>query len=220
MRYDAIVIKIGCTGGIAAGKSLFCSYMAGNGAAVIDADEVTHYLLNSDLALKTQLVNAFGGQILASDFSVSRPELAAVAFSSPDQKKTLESIVHPYLRKEILQRIERFALRKPPMLIIEGALLIETGAADFYGLRALIVVEAPLSAAAARLRESKKIGESDIEKRISVQSPGTERLKSGDFIIINSGDKNLLEKMARNVFDAVMKNCGLIPSDPPTHGQS
>ena len=205
LRYDSLVIRIGCTGGIAAGKSLFCSYLHKNGATVIDADALTHELLKYSKDLQFRLVKAFGDHILTQDAVIDRKKLAAAAFLSPDRKLLLESIVHPYLRNKILEDIKSLSAQQVPLLIIEGALLIETKAADFYDLQALIVVETPVDQAVERLRSIRKMTEDDIKNRISIQSSSITRIRSGDFIVINSGDKNLLEQMAHNVFNSITK---------------
>lgn len=57
---------IGLTGGIGSGKSTVSRFLAEMGAVVINADEVAHQALQSDIELQQEIVADFGDQILTA----------------------------------------------------------------------------------------------------------------------------------------------------------
>jgi dephospho-CoA kinase len=204
------MIKVGCTGGIAAGKSLLCSYLGELGASVIDADVVTHRLLATNLDLKNSLISHFGTDILDHDGTISRLRLGEKAFSSLGSGRMLNEITHPYIRKEISFQIDVLERQNvpPKVVVLEGALLVETGAVDFYGLRHLIVVEAPDDVVSYRLRLLRGMAQDTIDQRIAAQMEKLRRIRQGDYVVINSGSEKMLYKMAVNVYSDITNRLG------------
>ena len=66
------MLKVGLTGGIAAGKSVVGEMFAALGAQVIQADEISHQLMQPGEAVYQEVVRHFGREILNSDGSVNR----------------------------------------------------------------------------------------------------------------------------------------------------
>ncbi len=97
------MLKVGLTGGIAAGKSVVGEMFVGLGAHLVQADRIAHSLMQPGEAVYNEVVRHFGREILNPDGSVNRAKLAEVAFgpaSAPEGQRAsrieeLNRIVHP-----------------------------------------------------------------------------------------------------------------------------
>ena len=97
------MLKVGLTGGIAAGKSVVGEMFVALGAHLVQADRIAHSLMQPGEAVYNEVVRHFGREILNPDGSVNRAKLAEVAFgpaTAPEgQRKSrieeLNRIVHP-----------------------------------------------------------------------------------------------------------------------------
>jgi dephospho-CoA kinase len=76
------MLKVGLTGGIAAGKSVVGEIFVGLGAHLVQADRIAHSLMQPGEAVYNEVVRHFGREILNPDLSVNRGKLAEVAFGS------------------------------------------------------------------------------------------------------------------------------------------
>ena len=94
---------IALTGSIATGKSTVASLVALNGMRIIDADTISHEILD---ASASWVEETFGKEFLRLG-KVDRPKLGELVFSDEESKKTLEAFLHPKIREEILKRSEK-----------------------------------------------------------------------------------------------------------------
>jgi dephospho-CoA kinase len=76
---------IALTGGIATGKSTVASLMGLNGLRIIDADAISHRLLDENASWVGE---HFGSQYVIGG-KVNRPELGKIIFANRDAKKEL-----------------------------------------------------------------------------------------------------------------------------------
>ena len=97
--------RVGLTGGIGSGKSTVAAMLASQGAVIIDADQIARDLVEPGGAALAELVTEFGPRILQADGSLSRAELASLAFSDPRATERLNAIMHPLIRAEAARRL-------------------------------------------------------------------------------------------------------------------
>lgn len=113
---------LGLTGGIACGKSHLSQTLRKAGAYVIDADEISHQLtVDNGLALpalKEAFPTAFDGALL------NRKRLAEIVFTNPEALASLNSIMHPLIKSEIIHQIEDHM--EDLVLVLDIPLLFET----------------------------------------------------------------------------------------------
>ena len=123
---------IGLTGGIASGKSTVASTLGTWGAYVIDADKLGHSAYISGTQAFTDVVAAFGGDIIGADGEVDRRSLGGKVFGNPDGLKKLTDIVWPAIMRMAEIEIANAKAKDPRRaVVLEAAVLIE---AEWLGL--------------------------------------------------------------------------------------
>ena len=119
---------IGITGGVGAGKSLVLEYLHEEYAAVVyQADQVARELQRKGTDCYEAIVKSFGREILQEDEELNREKLAKIVFTDQDRLQELNQIVHPAVRRFLLQKIAEERNRDTRYVIIEAALLLEGG---------------------------------------------------------------------------------------------
>lgn len=122
------MIKIGITGGVGSGKSEVLRYLKERyGAVVLLADEAAALLERKGQPCYNLLVKAFSGEILGNDGEIDRKKFADIIFRDRDNLKKVNDIVHPAVRKYILDVIKSEEEKGTKLFILEAALLIEEG---------------------------------------------------------------------------------------------
>jgi len=173
----------GLTGGIGSGKSTVAARLAEHGAIVLDADKMASDVLRAGSPTLVALVEHFGPEILASDGSLIRSELAARAFATKDDHAALEAITHPAIAAEFFSRVAEHP--SDAVIIHDVPLLVEKDRADHYD--AVIVVIAPLDLRLERLAE-RGVSRDDALQRMGHQASDDERRAVATWVIENDGD--------------------------------
>lgn len=189
---------IGLTGGIGSGKSTVAQVLAGQGAYIVDADQIAREVVGPGSDGLTQLAAEFGADIVNEDGSLNRAELASRAFSSPTAKVRLDSIMHPLIAA---QTARRFADAPSEAVVVHDVpLLAELGLASNYD--AVIVVDADDEIRVERLVQ-RGLTEDDARARIAVQATREERLAVADYLIENHGSLADLVTQVDRVWRAI-----------------
>ena len=132
-------LLVGITGGIGAGKSIVCRVFKSLGTPVYDADTRAKWLMNESPKLKPQIIELFGDKAYSSDGVLNNKFIAGEVFHAKEKLKTLNSFVHPAVKKDFEHWVERHQNEK--YVLKEAALLIEAG--SYKDLDQLILVTAP-----------------------------------------------------------------------------
>ena len=175
--------RIGLTGGIGSGKSTVARMLAERGAVVVDADQIARELVEPGGAALAELVTEFGPRILQADGSLSRGELAAMAFSDPRATERLNAIMHPLIGAEAQRRINDEP--EAAVVVYDMPLLVETGQEELVDL--VVVVDVPEEVQLDRAVRLRGLDEADVHRRMSVQASRADRLARADVVIDNSG---------------------------------
>src|SRR3954470_10942608 len=96
---------VGLTGGIGAGKSAVAQLLAAHGATVIDADRLAREAVAKGTEGLSEVISAFGDELLAADGELDRPALAKRVFGDDEARGRLEKIVHPRVRARTAELI-------------------------------------------------------------------------------------------------------------------
>jgi dephospho-CoA kinase len=187
------LLKLGLTGGIAAGKSVVGEMLAKLGVHLIQADAISHQLMQPGEPVYDEVVRAFGPGILNPDRTVNRARLAEAAFGGPNKPsriQELNKIVHPAVVKKQDEWMESVGRRDPHAIaIVEAALILEAGAAKHFD-RLLVVTCRPEQRAerwAARTNVDLETARREVARRMAAQLPDEEKIKAADYVIDNSG---------------------------------
>ena len=117
---------IGVTGGIATGKTHVTDTLQRAGALVLDADVISRRLTGEGGEALPRVREAFGDSVFRPDGTLDRRALGARVFSSPEERKALEGILHPMILSEMRSRT-----REAEGLVFWSVpLLYECGMAD------------------------------------------------------------------------------------------
>ncbi|MER2133072.1 MAG: dephospho-CoA kinase [Arthrobacter sp.] len=192
------MLKVGLTGGIAAGKSLVARTLVECGASLIDADALAREVVEPGTAGLAAVVEAFGPEVLAADGSLDRPALAAIVFGNEDKRKVLNSIIHPLVRA----RVAELAAEVPEdgILVQDIPLLVETGQAGNFDF--VLVVEAPVPERLARMVRDRGMEPAAAQARIDAQASAAERAAVADAVLENTGTPQDLVDAVRDLWNS------------------
>lgn len=191
-------LRVGLTGGIASGKSTVASMFAELGAITIDADKVVAHLYRPGNAGHRALVATYGEQILREDGEIDRVRLSSIAFSSSEEARKLNALIHPIVMAEEARMAEELAAsRENAIVIVEATLLLEAGGKARYDR--IIVVDVPPELQLARAEGRGMAGE-EAARRMKHQMPREERLAAADYVIVNSGDREETRRAVAAVY--------------------
>lgn len=178
-----VVLTVGLTGGIGAGKSVVASRLAGHGAVVVDADRLAREVVQPGTPGLRAVVAAFGEQVLRRDGALDRDRLGALVFADDAARSRLNAIVHPLVGQLAATRT---AVAPPNAVVVHDVpLLVENGLAGAYDV--VVVVDAPVEVQLDRLTRDRGMTEAAARARIGAQASREQRRAAADVLIDNSG---------------------------------
>lgn len=185
-------IKVGVTGSIGSGKSLFCEYLSQKGFPVIKADDISKDLLVSNERIKSKVKKAFGESAYINN-EINKKFLAEKIFSDPENVFKINSIVHPEVIRKINGLFED-QFKSERIIFVEAALIYEADMENMFDYVVLITADEKLRM--ERKIKSNKMTEEDFLKRNENQIKDEEKKKRADFIFENNGTIAELERKA------------------------
>jgi dephospho-CoA kinase len=194
--HEAPVYRVGLTGNIAAGKSEVAAVWKRLGASIIDADVLARRSVEPGSPGLAAVAQAFGPGVLAADGSLDRATLADVVFADPNQRRRLETILHPEVarlrtlaeREAVAEALEsgseaRGAVEAPIVVVHDIPLLFEVGLQDEFD--EVVHVHASVQTRLARLVAHRGMDPDDAAGRINAQMPSEEKIHLADRVIEN-----------------------------------
>ena len=185
-------LVVGLAGGVGSGKSTVAGIFIKEGARGIDADALGHRVLDLP-RIRAALVRDWGAGILRGG-RVDRAALARLAFRSRKTVARLNRRVHPEILREIRRRISR----AQGWVVLDAALLFETGADALCDK--VVYVSAPRELRARRTR-ARGWGPGELRRRERVQFPLAYKKKKADYVIDNAGSTSRTKEQTRKIFD-------------------
>jgi dephospho-CoA kinase len=192
------MLKVGLTGGIAAGKSVVGGMFVALGARLVQADRIAHSLMRPGESVYNEVVRHFGREILNPDGSVNRARLAEATFGSgsaaegnrTSRIEELNRIVHPVVIRSQDAWMQEMGRQDPHVVaIVEAALILEAGAGDRFDRLMVVTCSAEQRVArfAARQKIEVEAARKEVKRRMAAQLPDEEKIKAADYVIDNSG---------------------------------
>ena len=183
---------IALTGTLGGGKSTVLRFFDLFGVNTISADEIVHELLETP-KVRDQIQKYFGRKVFTPSGKIDRKKLAARVFSNKDEKRYLESILHPLVFQTIF---DKYSQNPKAITVAEVPLLFETATEDHFNK--VIVVKTPIQVVKKRLQQ-RGMSHEDIEARMKHQIDLETKLAKADFIIDNSGSLSETKKQVEDL---------------------
>lgn len=186
---------IALTGGIATGKSTVASLMGLNGLRIIDADAISHRILDENAAW---VAEHFGARFVSGG-KVLRAELGKIIFANPEAKKELEDFLHPKIRAAIEEESEKQDRFEYPYLI-DIPLFFESGS---YPIERSVVVYTPKEIQLERFMKRNGFSREESLRRIQSQMDIDEKRSRATWVIDNSSNLKHLQQECENFVDTI-----------------
>ena len=180
---------VGLTGGIGSGKSSAAKIFKELGIDSIDADDVAKNILDSNKNARKLFIEEFGDKYILKNHKINRDLLREDIFNDKSKIKKLESIIHPIVREEIFEFIQK---SESIYTIIDVPLIFETKSEDFYNK--IVVVDCDTNTQILRASQRDNQTEESILKIIGNQATREERFSIADYVINNDSSYGNLKK--------------------------
>src|SRR4030095_5016898 len=193
-------LLIGITGGIGSGKTTASKYFEQLGYKVVYADSAAKELYSTNNGLKRKLVGEFGKGILDENENISGIAARRIILSSRDSIERVNSIVHPFVVKEIDRIISKISDR---IVFVEAAIMFDSG--YYKKMDYTLLIYAKKSLRVKRVMERDMISSAEVEKLMQLQMDEREKMKLADFVIKNDDTKEKFLKALKS-FSQLVKN--------------
>jgi len=171
---------IGLTGSIATGKTTIgkmCNHLK---IPVHDADKTVHDLIGPNGTAVPMIVEMFG-DIRTLENGIDRQKLGKIIFSGVEEKKALESIIHPLVESNRNKFLSRMKSQRQKMVVVDIPLLFETGCEVFCD--SIICVWAPEFLQRQRALARLGMSEKKLSDILSYQLPQKVKMQLADFCL-------------------------------------
>ena len=194
------------TGSIGSGKSAVCELLAKRRFEIIDADKISHCVLDRCAA---QVAKIFGSQYVVqkdvqvkfdasrgeenltdSRAFVDRKKLGELVFKDPAQLAKLEALLHPKITAEILSQAQALEA-KGKLFFVDIPLFFEGKRYEFFDK--VVVVYTPKDTLIARVMKRNELDHAAAKHRVELQMDIEQKRATADFVIDNRGDFAALE---------------------------
>jgi dephospho-CoA kinase len=190
-------LKIGLTGGIAAGKSEALKAFARLGAATLSSDAVVHELLEGD-ELRERLAERWGSEVVA-DGGVNRAKIGEIVFADPGELSWLEEQIHPLVQ----QRTAAWLFSLPAdteVAVVEVPLLFEAGSDKAFDTTVAVVTGDEVRRERAAVR-----GHTLVDEREARQLTQPEKAARAEHVVENDGSVEDLERALSDLLDKLRR---------------
>ena len=185
------MLWIGLTGGIAAGKSLASSLLRKQGIPVIDADELAKQAVQPGTSAYRQILSHFGPDFLREDQSLDRGRLGDVVFRDPNELRFLESVIHPFVQKEVGLIRSNLEAAGQAFAVYDVPLLFEKNLQDQFDR--IVVVGCSIEHQINRLHSRNRLSRDQALERIRSQMDLKSKMEKADDVLWNEGSPTELE---------------------------
>lgn len=196
MSNDLFKNAIALTGGISTGKSTVCNLFKLHGFLIIDADKISHKLLDEN---SSKIIEMFGSKYVQKG-KVLRKELGKIIFSNEENKLKLEALLHPLIKDEIVKQSRLFESQNKPYFI-DIPLFFEK---MNYPISKSLVVYTPKDLQVQRLMKRDNINEEEALLKISNQWDIEKKKELADLIIDNSKDLKNLQREVERIMEEII----------------
>ena len=135
--------------------------------------------------------------ILLEDGSINRAKLGEIIFNIKEERMKLNEIVHPAVRKRMLQKKESAENNGEAIIIMDIPLLYESKFTELVDKTLLVFVDEDIQL--QRLMERNHYSKQEALARIHSQMPLADKKRLADVVIDNNGSLEQTELQLKNV---------------------
>ncbi|MET0060897.1 MAG: dephospho-CoA kinase [Candidatus Thiodiazotropha endolucinida] len=194
------MLVIALTGGIGCGKSAVSSHLESLGVPVIDADLLAHRLVKPGSPALQEIKASFGNELVNDKGELNRAALRNIVFNDPLQRKRLEGILHPGIRKAMEEWV---CQQSAPYVLLVIPLLFETGQKSLADR--ILVIDCDESLQIERVVKRDQIAREQIKQIMASQVDRQTRLKGADDIIENNSSLDALIEATERLHNNYLK---------------
>ncbi|HKZ77589.1 MAG TPA: dephospho-CoA kinase [Pyrinomonadaceae bacterium] len=194
------MLRVGLTGSIGVGKSFVAGVLRELGCHVLDADQTAREVVTPGAPGLTDVVKAFGKEVLHRDGTLDRQRLGALIFGSDEKRTLLNSILHPYIIARQDQVLRDWERQDPDgIAVVDAALMIESGGYKCFDK--LIVVHCNPEEQLRRIMARDSLSREEAERRVGAQMSQAEKKKYADYLIDTSGGFEATRHRTQQVYE-------------------
>ncbi len=169
------------TGGIGSGKSFVRNALEQRGAYTADADALARTVLGPGAPALARVVALFGPSVLDDHGCLNRKALAHVVFNQPEQRRILEALVHPRVRKLAALRFAQAQTFSAPYVVYEIPLLVEAEGVQTWD--GIIATYCPFAERLRRLAARDATDLASVRARMRAQAPEVLKVQRSHWVI-------------------------------------
>jgi dephospho-CoA kinase len=193
------MLVVALTGGIASGKSTVARILKELGCHVIDYDKISRSVVEPGKPAWNDIVHWFGREVLLPDETLNRPALGAIVFTDPEQRKKLESFVHPRISEEQKKMLSEIARQEPSAIVVIDVPLLYEVKLDSYFSK-VILAYAPPDVQLQRLMARDGFSRKEAQSRLDAQIKIDDKVSRADFVIHNEGGLDETREQVENLY--------------------
>jgi len=194
------VLRVGLTGGIAAGKSTASARFTALGATVIDYDVLARDAVAPGSPGLAAVVGRFSATILNPDGSLNREALGHLIFADSKARQDLENIIHPEVYRLATAAESQALVNNPDALIVHDIpLLVEQNLSKRFDVVIAVITETSIRI--QRLIETRGFSEATATARIAAAAKDYQRAEVADLILDGSGTPAQLNAQVDHVWE-------------------
>lgn len=203
---------VGLTGGIGSGKTLIADHLARCGAGVIDTDKISHQITQAGGAAIPVLEQTFGAGILTAERALDRARMRELAFSQPELRKRLESLLHPMILEQAIHECKALGSRVPYVVFVVP-LLVET-AHWLKRLQRVLIIDCSVDTQMRRVVTRSGLPHTQVSAIIAAQATRQQRLEVAHDVLVNEGDNPYpIQQLAGRLHQHYLRLAVTRPSD-------
>lgn len=196
---------LGLTGGIGSGKTAISNIFEELGITIVDADIIAREVVQPNSIGLNAIITHFGNDILHPDGTLNRLKLRTKIFTNDDEKKWLNTLLHPLIREKILCDLSNAT---SPYVVLVAPLLFENNLDKYCNHTLLIDVPTAVQIERTVKRDNTTIEQ--VKSIIASQMPRENKRQKSDDILNN--DQKLtqvraeLVELHKNYLQYALKN--------------
>ena len=161
-------------------------------SAFFDCDESVQCLLQAQEVLE-EISETLGQSVIKTDGSLDRATLRKLVFENEISREKLETILHPKVRKECLEKLNFYSKTSLTTLFVADVPLLFESGFDF-GQELNLVVATSQATQRTRLKARSHFEDRMISSILKAQLPIMEKVARADVVFWNEGSLSIMER--------------------------